>query len=164
MEGGNLFDPINPPPQPNPPPRARTLREHSRPSHLGYRNTMNRNNHPLRVMGHVSRHDRVDRVLRAFDELSEALDKEKRLAQISRNNEIKIRDELEATQNSSLTLEELSYYKFLPKYPCPAKHRKHPWIRKGNYLNVKIPCMIGHMFREHIYVDFKAPVNIMSRL
>ena len=111
MEGGNLFDPINPPPQqnlppqPNQPPRARTLGEHSRPSHLGYRNTMNRNNHPLRVMDHVSRHDRVDRVIRAFEELNEVLDREKRLAQISRNNEIKLRYELEATQNSSVTLE-----------------------------------------------------------
>ena len=44
MEGGNIFDPINPPqqnpPQPNQPPRARTLGEYSRPSHQGYQNTI----------------------------------------------------------------------------------------------------------------------------
>jgi hypothetical protein len=43
MEGGNIFDPANPlqnPPQPNEPPRARTLGEYSRPSHQGYRNTI----------------------------------------------------------------------------------------------------------------------------
>lgn len=44
MEGGNLLDPINPPhqnlSQPNQPPRPRTLGEYSRPSHQGYRNTI----------------------------------------------------------------------------------------------------------------------------
>ncbi|PWA98919.1 hypothetical protein CTI12_AA007040 [Artemisia annua] len=39
MEGGNILDPQNPP-QPNQPPRARTLGEYSRPSHQGYRNTI----------------------------------------------------------------------------------------------------------------------------
>ena len=75
-----------------------------------------------------------------------------------------IRDDFRAFENFFPTKEELSYHKFLLKYPCPAKHRKNPWIRKGNYMNVKVPCMIGHMFREHTYVDLKAPVNIMSRL
>jgi hypothetical protein len=48
MEGGNIFEPINPPqqnhpqnlPQPNQPPRPRTLGEYSRPSQQGYRNTI----------------------------------------------------------------------------------------------------------------------------
>ena len=48
MEGGNLFDPINPPqqnhpqkpPQPNQPPRPWTLGEYSRPSHQGYQKTI----------------------------------------------------------------------------------------------------------------------------
>ena len=46
MEGGNIFDPINPlpqqnlPPQPNQPPRAHTLGVYSRPSNQGYRNTI----------------------------------------------------------------------------------------------------------------------------
>ena len=48
MEGDNLFEPINPPqqnhpqnpPQPNQPPRPQTLGEYSRPSHQGYRNTI----------------------------------------------------------------------------------------------------------------------------
>ena len=44
MEGGNILDPNNPPPQNQPqhnqPPRARTLGEYSRPSHQGYRNTI----------------------------------------------------------------------------------------------------------------------------
>jgi hypothetical protein len=48
IEGGNLFNLINPPqqnhpqnpPQPNQPPRPRTLGEYSRPSHQVYRNTI----------------------------------------------------------------------------------------------------------------------------
>ena len=40
MEGGNILDPNNPPPQQHPPPRARTLGDYSRPSHHGYRNTI----------------------------------------------------------------------------------------------------------------------------
>jgi hypothetical protein len=48
MEGGNIFEPINPPQQNHPqnpplanqPLRPRTLGEYSRPSHQGYRNTI----------------------------------------------------------------------------------------------------------------------------
>jgi hypothetical protein len=43
MEGGNIFEPINIPQQDhpqNPPLRPRTLGEYSRPSHQGYRNTI----------------------------------------------------------------------------------------------------------------------------
>jgi hypothetical protein len=48
MEGGNIFEPINLPQQNHPqnpplanqPPRPRTLGKHSRPSHQGYRNTI----------------------------------------------------------------------------------------------------------------------------
>ena len=48
MEGGNIFEPINPPqqnhqqnpPLANQPPRPRTLGEYSRPSHQGYQNTI----------------------------------------------------------------------------------------------------------------------------
>jgi hypothetical protein len=48
MEGGNIFEHINPPQQNHPqnppvanqPLRPRTLREYSRPSHQGYRNTI----------------------------------------------------------------------------------------------------------------------------
>jgi hypothetical protein len=44
MEGGKIFDLINPPqqnpPQPNQPPSARTLGEYSRPSHQDYWNTI----------------------------------------------------------------------------------------------------------------------------
>ena len=31
-------------------------------------------------------------------------------------------------------------------------------------MNIKIPCMVGYLFREHTYIDPKAPMNIMSRL
>lgn len=40
MEGGNIFEPIIPPQQPLEPLRPRTLGEYSRPSHQGYRNTI----------------------------------------------------------------------------------------------------------------------------
>ena len=61
------------------------------------------------------------------------------------------------------TPDELSYHRFLLQHPCPSKYRKMPWIRKHNYRKIKIPCMIGYMFREHTYIDLKAPMNIMSR-
>ena len=42
MEGGDIPNPNNPI-QPHQPPRARTLGEYSRPSHQGYRNTIELN-------------------------------------------------------------------------------------------------------------------------
>ena len=31
-------------------------------------------------------------------------------------------------------------------------------------MNIKIPCMVGHIFSEHTYIDPKVPMNVMSRL
>ena len=103
------------------------------------------------------------REVEAYGEPNESRNRKEKLAQLSRGLETRYRDALEEAQNSSVTIEELSYYKFLLKFPCPAKHRKHPWIRRRNPLNLKIPCMIGHIFREHTYIDLRAPVNVMSR-
>lgn len=106
----------------------------------------------------------MDREIKAFNELNELIDREKRLARLSTSSEIELRDDLRLVHNSSPILEGLSHHKFIFKCPCPAKNRKYPWIRKGGYFNVKVPCMIGHMFREHTYIDLKAPMNFMSRL
>ena len=117
-----------------------------------------------RIKENITRRNRREREIKAFGELNELINKEKKLARLSKSSEVESRDDLEEVQNSSITIEELSYHKFLLKCPCPAKHREHPLIIRGNYLNVKIPCMIGHMFREHTYIDLRAPVNVMSRL
>ncbi|GJX19606.1 reverse transcriptase domain-containing protein [Tanacetum coccineum] len=35
-------------------------------------------------------------------------------------------------------------------------------IKKGDLINLKIPCMIGHKFTANAYIDVDLPVNIMS--
>ncbi|GJR37142.1 hypothetical protein Tco_1212826 [Tanacetum coccineum] len=63
--------------------------------------------------------------------------------------------------NSFLTMEELTHHEWLLKNPRP------PWvgarIRAGSPNNIKISCMIGHLFIRHTYIDLKSPTNIMSR-
>ena len=80
MEGGNTPVP-NDQIQPNPALRVRTLREYPKPSH--HRNIATRNERLLRVMDYVSRQDRMEREVRAFNEPNELIERERRLAQLS---------------------------------------------------------------------------------
>ncbi|GJW97116.1 protein kinase-like domain, concanavalin A-like lectin/glucanase domain protein [Tanacetum coccineum] len=58
------------------------------------------------------------------------------------------------------TIEELTQHEWLLKNPRP------PWvkarIRAGSPNNIKIYCMLGHLFKRHDYIDLESPINIMS--
>ena len=83
--------------------------------------------------------NRMEREIKGFNELNELTKKERGLkidhcennTNLNNSNTMRSRDDLGIVQNSSPTLAELSHHKFLLKYPCPAKHRKNPWIKKG---------------------------------
>ena len=87
---------------------------------------MNRELWLSQVRENVMRRNKREREVEAFGESSELVDRKEKIARFSRGLETKYRDALEEAQNSSVTIEELSYYEFLLKFPCPAKHRKHP--------------------------------------
>ncbi|GKC23080.1 MAK10-like protein [Tanacetum coccineum] len=59
------------------------------------------------------------------------------------------------------TMEELTHHEWLLKNPRP------PWvkarIRARSPNNIKISCMVGHIFKKHAYIDLESPINIMSR-
>ncbi|GJR32594.1 protein kinase-like domain, concanavalin A-like lectin/glucanase domain protein [Tanacetum coccineum] len=63
--------------------------------------------------------------------------------------------------NVFLTMRELTHHEWLLKNPRP------PWvkarIRSGSPNNIKISCMVGHIFKKHAYIDLESPINIMSR-
>ncbi|GJV03395.1 MAK10-like protein [Tanacetum coccineum] len=63
--------------------------------------------------------------------------------------------------NLFLTMEELTHHEWLLKNPRP------PWvkarIRAGSPNNIKISCMVGHLFMRHAYIDLESPIKIMSR-
>ncbi|GJY02679.1 hypothetical protein Tco_0360831 [Tanacetum coccineum] len=70
-------------------------------------------------------------------------------------------DEEEESFNSFPTMMELSHHEWLLKHPRP------PWVwakvRAGIPNNIKISCMVGHIFKRHAHIDLESPINIMSR-
>ncbi|GKC56809.1 protein kinase-like domain, concanavalin A-like lectin/glucanase domain protein [Tanacetum coccineum] len=70
-------------------------------------------------------------------------------------------DEDDENFNSFPTMKELSHHEWLLKNPRP------PWVkakvRAGSPNNIKISCMVGHIFKRHTYIDLESPINIMSR-
>ncbi|GJS53679.1 protein kinase-like domain, concanavalin A-like lectin/glucanase domain protein [Tanacetum coccineum] len=55
----------------------------------------------------------------------------------------------------------------LTHYECLLKNARPPWekarIRAGSPNNIKISCMVGHLFKRHAYIDLESPINIMSK-
>ncbi|GKA71398.1 hypothetical protein Tco_0777537, partial [Tanacetum coccineum] len=70
-------------------------------------------------------------------------------------------DEYDESFNSFPTMKELSHHKWLLKHPRPLWVKAK--VRAGSPNNIKISCMIDHIFKRHAYVDLESPVNIMSR-
>ncbi|GKA87770.1 protein kinase-like domain, concanavalin A-like lectin/glucanase domain protein [Tanacetum coccineum] len=70
-------------------------------------------------------------------------------------------DEDDEKFNSFPTMKELSHQEWLLKHPRP------PWVkakvRAESPNNIKISCMISHIFKRHVYIDLESPINIMSR-
>ncbi|GJV26028.1 hypothetical protein Tco_1378723 [Tanacetum coccineum] len=76
-------------------------------------------------------------------------------------NEEEEEDEEEKDFSLPPTMKELTHHEWLLKHPRP------PWvkskIRADAPDNIKISCMIGHIFNKYVYIDPESPVNIMSR-
>ncbi|GKA07454.1 hypothetical protein Tco_0686678 [Tanacetum coccineum] len=58
------------------------------------------------------------------------------------------------------TMEELTHHEWLLKNPRPLGVKAR--IRAGSRNNVKISCMVGHLFKRHAYIDLESPINIMK--
>ncbi|GKA82165.1 protein kinase-like domain, concanavalin A-like lectin/glucanase domain protein [Tanacetum coccineum] len=69
-------------------------------------------------------------------------------------------DEDDKSFNLFPTIKELSHHEWLLKHPRP------PWVkakvRAKSLNNIKISCMISHIFNRHAYIDLESPINIMS--
>ncbi|GJU44349.1 zinc finger, CCHC-type containing protein [Tanacetum coccineum] len=63
--------------------------------------------------------------------------------------------------NLFLTIEEVTHHEWLLKNPRPLWVKTR--IRAGSPNNIKISCMVGHLFKRHAYIDLESPINIMSR-
>ncbi|GJS29139.1 retrotransposon ORF1 [Tanacetum coccineum] len=61
------------------------------------------------------------------------------------------------------TMSELAYHKNLMCAPIPSLFFRNPIIVRGNPLNLKIPCNIGHIHIEKAYIDLNSHINIMTR-
>ncbi|GJU05771.1 hypothetical protein Tco_1122201 [Tanacetum coccineum] len=59
------------------------------------------------------------------------------------------------------TMMELSHHEWLLKHPRPSWVRAK--VRAGSPNNIKISCMVGHIFKRQAYIDLESPSNIMSR-
>ncbi|GKE25411.1 hypothetical protein Tco_1436923 [Tanacetum coccineum] len=70
-------------------------------------------------------------------------------------------DEDEESFNLFPTMMELSHHEWLLKYPRPSWVRAKVRARSPN--NIKISCMVGHIFKRQAYIDLESPSNIMSR-
>nr|GEX76615.1 reverse transcriptase domain-containing protein [Tanacetum cinerariifolium] len=95
-------------------------------------------------------------------EVEEVIEEEE--SEFETNEEVEeIFDEDEDDESFNLfpTMKELSHHKWLLKHPRP------PWVkekvRAESPNNIKISCMIGHIFKRHAYIDLESPINIMSR-
>ncbi|GKA30586.1 protein kinase-like domain, concanavalin A-like lectin/glucanase domain protein [Tanacetum coccineum] len=63
--------------------------------------------------------------------------------------------------DSFLTMKELSHHEWLLKNPQPLWVKAK--VRAGSPNNIKISCMVSHIFKRHTYIDLESPINIMSR-
>ncbi|GJS30939.1 MAK10-like protein [Tanacetum coccineum] len=59
------------------------------------------------------------------------------------------------------TMKELTHHEWLLKNPRPPWVKARIGARSPN--NIKISCMVGHIFKKHAYIDLESPINIMSR-
>ncbi|GJS67607.1 retrotransposon ORF1 [Tanacetum coccineum] len=63
-----------------------------------------------------------------------------------------------------LTRSKLTYHKYLMCGPIPSIFLRNPIIMEGCSSNLKIPCKIGHVHVEKVYIDLNSPLNIMTRM
>ncbi|GJX29595.1 hypothetical protein Tco_0237674 [Tanacetum coccineum] len=151
----------------------RTLGDYSRPSHEGYRNTIElpdgNNVVPLRsdtiwlvqkrCSFHRLRSKDPNQHLKDFLKLMDSLDLDVAIG------------EKHAMMGLGLeyfdifpTRSELAYHKYLMSGPILSMFLRNPVIVGGCPSNLKIPCNIGHVHVEKAYIDLNSPLNIMTRM
>ncbi|GKC06590.1 hypothetical protein Tco_0998200 [Tanacetum coccineum] len=62
------------------------------------------------------------------------------------------------------TRSELVYHKYLTCSLIPSIFLRNPIITEGCPSNLKIPCNIGHVHVEKVYIDPNSPLNILTRM
>nr|GEV73382.1 retrotransposon Orf1 [Tanacetum cinerariifolium] len=62
------------------------------------------------------------------------------------------------------TRSELAYHKYLMCGLIPSIFLRNPIIMEGCPSNLKIPCNIGHVHVDKVYIDLNSPLNIMTRM
>ncbi|GKD14000.1 protein kinase-like domain, concanavalin A-like lectin/glucanase domain protein [Tanacetum coccineum] len=138
----------------------RTLGDYSRPSHEGYRNTIEVPNWndlaPLRSEHIRGKGNLGTLPTREHEGLTSEVDDEVRSNELEKEED----GDLEYF-NTFPSMKELEFHEWLLKNPRP------PWvrakIRTKNLNNIKISCMIGHNLEKQVYIDFESPINVMSR-
>ncbi|GJY33769.1 hypothetical protein Tco_0418238 [Tanacetum coccineum] len=93
-----------------------------------------------------------------FEEEESEFETEQEIEEIFEDEEDDVDDE---NFNSFPTMKELSHHEWLLNNPRP------PWVKAkvkaGSPNNIKITCMVGHIFKRHTYIYLESPINIMSR-
>ncbi|GJS18231.1 hypothetical protein Tco_0412703 [Tanacetum coccineum] len=104
----------------------------------------------------------------AKDEVKEVMEKDEsevetdwEVEEILEDEEREEKDEDGEYFNSFLTMEELTHHEWLLKNLRPLWVKAR--IRAKSLNNIKISCMIGHLFKRHAYIDLESPINVMSR-
>ncbi|GJY10132.1 retrotransposon ORF1 [Tanacetum coccineum] len=60
------------------------------------------------------------------------------------------------------TRSEFAYHKYLMCGPIPSIFLRNPNITEGCPSNLKVPCNIGHVHVEKVYIDLNSPLNVMT--
>ncbi|GJR71759.1 MAK10-like protein [Tanacetum coccineum] len=157
----------------------RTLGDYSKPSHEGYRNTIElpagnnvvrKLNLMLESLGLVPQSPNTKFVYSKED------DGEVMFIEIIRDddepqNEGPNKGEGVTTEEPVVeyfdtfpTKDELTYHRYLLSGSMPLIFLRNHIITKGCPYNLKIPCNIGHVHIEKAYIDLNSPLNIMTQM
>ncbi|GJW54706.1 hypothetical protein Tco_0098791 [Tanacetum coccineum] len=145
----------------------RTLGDYFKPSHEGYRNTIellvwNNVENEAEVEGSFepSKAEHTNR--EKTNGTHEEVESEKELKEETEGETKEEEEDNPEHFDTFPTMKELRYHEWLLKNPRP------PWvkakIRTENVNNVKFSCMIGQFKKEQAYLDLESPINVMSRL
>nr|GEU68028.1 reverse transcriptase domain-containing protein [Tanacetum cinerariifolium] len=155
----------------------RTLGDYSKPSHEGYRNTIElpEGNNVLRdldpeeswaILEDLALYDNqswTDPMDFAKPVKAIALPQDVPSTSDHRLIELENQEEDEDDESFNLfpTMKELLHHEWLLKHPRPLWVKAK--VRAGSPNNINISCMISHIFKRHTYIDLESPINIMSR-
>ncbi|GJV40249.1 hypothetical protein Tco_1418689 [Tanacetum coccineum] len=153
----------------------RTLGDYSRPSHEGYRNTIEVSNGNDLAPFQIPPSGYAKPCSFPRTSVRKEIDSDVMLIDLIKDNEHPSDNELNEDDDVGgeefegnhfekfLTCGELAYHKYLMHDPYLSEIVRDPIIKRGNPSNLMIPCNIGHVHIEKSYIDLDSPLNIMSR-